>query len=323
MILKYMNKILLFYISAILSVVSINLNVYGEDEYFYIPGSRLHSLKELAINGDRDAAYKLARYYDFYSNDSDSVYKASIWYYISGLLGQKNGYWKAFERLNEVLPIKNSNKGSLANFSDFLKFYPKEKFNIEGSSSKLAHLLTFLYCDKYSNNDKKYEISKKYLLDNKVNLELFSDKNYKRYLHDDFYILPDEIHVMEKLALRGNRRVALELLNYANFYPSSYNKYSFLWDYIYNVILSDGRENIGSIFPQDIRVKRGIDKADDIFLILFRSAIEDSNKTMLSNYILYKYYYIIGNNEMVKKYKRILDLDKIDSKLLMHHKYSN
>ena len=44
---------------------------------------------------------------------------------------------------------------------------------------------------------------------------------------------------------------------------------------------------------------------------------------MLSSYILYKYYEIIGDDEMVKKYKKILELDKIDNKLLMRYKYIN
>lgn len=310
-----------YYLLVLLFAICMNLNAYGEDKFFYIPETKLYSLKELALNGDKNAAYKLARYYDFYSKDSDSLYRASLWYYISGLLGQKNGYRKAFDSLKETSHIKF--EGNSADFSDFLKFYPREKFNIEGDYPKLLYLLTFLYCDKYSKNDENHEISKKYLLDHEVDLNLFSCKNYKIYLHDDFYILTDEIHAMEKLALRGNRRAALELSNYANFYPTSYSKYGFLWDYVYNVMISDAIEDIDSVFPQEIRVKRGISKADDIFLTLSRDTIADSNKSMLSSYILYKYYKIIGNDEMVKKYKKILELDKIDNKLLMRHKYIN
>ena len=321
-ILKCMNKILLYF-SLILLIASVNLYANEGNGYFYVPESKLCSLKKLAMNGDKNAAYKLARYYDFYFKDSDSAYKASLWYYISGLLGQKNGHWKAFETLNEVSPIKSTERGQPVTFSDFLKFYPKEKFNIEGNCPRLSNLLTFLYCSKYSRNDRNYEISKKYLLDNKIDLELFLDGNYKKYIYDDFYISPDEIHAMEKLALRGNRRATLELSNYAISYPSSYRKYGFLWDYVYNVILNDGREDISSSFPLLVREKYGIVKTNDIFLTLAHNMLVNHNESMLSNYILYKYYDIIGNNVMMKKYKKILELEKVDNRLLMRHKYNN
>ena len=319
--LRYMNKIL--YFLFILLIISINSYANEDNGYFYIPESGLYSLKELAMNGDKNAAYKLARYYDFYSKDPDNAYKASLWYYISGLLGQKNGHWKAFEALNEASLIKNNKRRQPITFSDFLKFYPKEKFNIESNFPKLSNLLTFLYCTKYSKNDRNYEVSRKYLLDNKVNFKLFLDKNYKKYLHDDFYILPDEIHAMEKLALRGNRRAALELSNYAISYPSSYNKYSFLWDYVYNVIVSDKKEDINTSFPLVVREKYGIMNTNDIFLTLAHDMLVNRNESILSNYILYKYYDIIGNIVMTKKYKKILELEKVDNRLLIRHKYSN
>lgn len=287
-------------------------------DYFYIPNSRLYSLKELAINGDKNAAYKLARHYDFHPINTDSAYKASLWYYIAGLLGQKNGYWKALESLNTVSPIQNK---ALVNFSDFLKVYPKEKFNLESDYPKLLNLLMFLYYSKYSEEDKNYETSKKYLLDNGVNINLFLEKNFERYLHDDFYLPPEEISAMENLALRGNLRAALELFNFSNSYPTSYVKYRFLWDYVYNVIRNGEIKNINSLFPQEIRRKYGINKVDDIFLLLFCDTTAKSNKSMLSIYILYKYYDIIGNSILMEKYKEILKSDGIDNRLLLRYEY--
>lgn len=54
-----------YYLLVLLFAICMNLNAYGEDKFFYIPETKLYSLKELALNGDKNAAYKLARYYDF------------------------------------------------------------------------------------------------------------------------------------------------------------------------------------------------------------------------------------------------------------------
>ena len=316
--LKSMNKILIYFMFTMLQFGVIISYANENYDYFYIPNSRLYSLKELAINGDKNAAYKLARHYDFHPINTDSAYKASLWYYIAGLLGQKNGYWRALESLNTVSPIQNK---ALVNFSDFLKVYPKEKFNLESDCPKLLNLLMFLYYSKYSEEDKNYETLKKYLLDNGVNINLFLEKNFERYLHDDFYLPPEEISAMENLALRGNLRAALELFNFSNSYPTSYVKYRFLWDYVYNVIRNGEIKNINSLFPQEIRRKYGINKVDDIFLLLFCDTTAKSNKSMLSIYILYKYYDIIGNSILMEKYKEILKSDGIDNRLLLRYEY--
>lgn len=54
-----------YYLLVLLFAICMNLNAYGEDKFFYIPETKLYSLKELALNGDKNAAYKLARYYVF------------------------------------------------------------------------------------------------------------------------------------------------------------------------------------------------------------------------------------------------------------------
>ena len=322
-----MSKILLYCLSAILLIASMNSYADVKDKYFYIPESELYAMKELAMTGDRNAAYKLARYYDFYSDEQNSAYKAVLWYHISGLLGQPNGFSKAIGTLKLVSPIDIQAWENRGPDSDFLQFYPKEKFNVDDKYPKLSSLITFLYLNKHNKNDKNYEILKKYLLDNKVNLKIFLDEEYKRrprYIFESLYISPDEINAMENLALKGNFRAALELSYYTSSYPSPHNKYSFLWDYVVNVIYSGAKKNIQTSYPYPYRKeKHNIVTTDDVFLTLGKDMTKSHDASMLSNFILYKYYYVIGDIAMVKKYKKILESNKINSNLLMHHEYSN
>ena len=42
-----------YYLLVLLFAICMNLNAYGEDKFFYIPETKLYSLKELALNGDK------------------------------------------------------------------------------------------------------------------------------------------------------------------------------------------------------------------------------------------------------------------------------
>lgn len=311
--LKFMNKKLIYVLFIILSLgISIS-HATESDKYFYIHKSELHSLKESAINGDQKSAYKLARYYDYASNDINNLYKASLWYYISGLLGQKNGFRKALEILNLVTPTKNK---KFISFFDFLKLFPREKFYVEKDYPKLSGLLLFLYYDNYCKDSNKYCEVKKSLLNNGINTELFSVKKNEIYLHDDFYLEPKEIQYLEVLALRGNLRATIELLNFSTIYPSSYNKYSPLWYYIYNKYINKDTVNIHNLVSKNISNKYNIHNINDIFLLLGKELINKKNDNILSYYILYKYYTIMGDYKLIEKYKIILKKEKIDNRLI-------
>ena len=270
-----------------------NLENLGPQEY-----ARLE--EKIFYDADLNAIETLAFYNEYFSHDKAAPLYSAMFYYIAANLYKPQLILKSKQNFKKFFGDKN------VEISSPLKNI--EKIDIEKFDECLAK--DFLRQFKLGREDKKF-------VGSKIQKTFFENnfKNYNFSLNSVYELNGIEKEYLPVLALRGNLE-AVKILNLVSSkegsaYPLNLQT---IWNYVY-YILSNETPDAFFNFPKMPKTE------GEIFLQDLPPCQEiETDKSLVSSFILYHIYLNEDKFELAAKHKMRLEKEGVDERLLKRHK---
>ncbi len=209
-----MKPFLIIFLLKLCTVLSLATELSIDFRPFLIEKKDLEVLKDLALNGDGNAAAKIARHC-YYSNEEEEILESYFWYYIADFLAN---YRSGIVLSNILIEDGASQPVDVSNI--MLKFSPKIE-QLKKKDDLFSNLILFHYYLKQNDSSSTNIYLDK--LKGKVSDKLLmSYENMLRSrdggcLDRGFLLDKDEVEVFQRLAFAGNGEMAFRLFLHYRF----------------------------------------------------------------------------------------------------------